>query len=442
MSESPDHRTVRFWLIRHAPVINIQSRFPDAQGDADLSDKATLGTLADALGGDALWVTSPWPRARQTAEALLSICGRSSAGIIPEHRFTEQNFGLWAGLSHHQAARKNPGLYREFWKDPAQTTPPEGESFATQIKRVKDGLRSLMMNRLSVSQSFVKTGRKNQKTPHRKNHPPRDTIITPQTPATNIVIITHAGTIRAALATALECSAQSALHFHLDCLSLTCLDCWIDDPATLSTNGSPAGWKVDQVNHRYPSGLSSPSTIARSGVTLVFGGIRSGKSAHAESLILQITGKDQTPIYIATADPALSATDQQMQKRIEHHRQRRGNRWRLIEEPDHLPECLKALAADQESSPPILIDSITLWLANRITKNTMIESEIDQLCQALTQTRSPVILVSDEVGLGGVAAHRAARDFADQVGHLNARLADLCDRVILVTAGLATTLKT
>ncbi len=441
MLASSDHRAIRFWLIRHAPILDTRSGFPDAQGKPDLSDTAILNRLVAALPTDAVWMASPWPRTRQTGETLSILSGKSTAALVLEERFTEQNFGLWAGMSHDQAAQNDPDLYQRFWNNPAQTTPPGGESFADQIKRVKDALHDL------IEQHTAKPKIIHQK----KRIPIQDGANTPDIqapqPITDIIIITHAGTIRAALATALGCSEQSALHFHLDCLSLTRLDYW-------AVEGSSTGWTVNHVNH-HPAGRSqSAHPTPKPMTTLVLGGIRSGKSAHAEELTLHATAKDQTPIYIATADPALSATDQEMGRRIEEHRRRRGNRWHLIEEPDHLSACIAALTDNQtvtnnqttsRQAPilqaPVLIDSISLWLANRISKNAPIDAEIDQLCQVLTQVRRPVIVVADEVGLGGVPGHPTARAFADQAGGLNARLAALCDQVILVSAGLATFLK-
>ena len=434
MPASSHSRAVRFWLIRHAPLINRHDGFPDAQGDADLSGKAVLNLLATALPAEALWVTSPWPRARQTAEALWNLSGGSTTTIALEERFSEQNFGLWAGMSHAQAARSDPDLYQRFWEYPAKTAPPQGESFAAQIKRVKAALSDLIEHHTHPSIPSLDTDTR-QKTHHIQGTI-KITDTSPTDPATDIIIVAHAGTIRAALAIALACSEHSALHFHLECLSLTRLDYWAGEGPDSST-----GWKVDRVNHHpaLPSPSSCRSVTPKPATTLVLGGIRSGKSAHAESVTLQATGKNQTPIYIATADPALSAADPQMRHRIEDHRQRRGNRWRLIEEPDHVPACIATLIDDQTA--PILVDSISIWLANRITKNGEINAEINQLCQVLTQTRGPIILVADEVGLGGVAAHPTARAFADHAGGLNTRLAALCDQVILVTAGLVTTLK-
>jgi adenosylcobinamide kinase/adenosylcobinamide-phosphate guanylyltransferase len=180
-----------------------------------------------------------------------------------------------------------------------------------------------------------------------------------------------------------------------------------------------------------------PNVVAGDGVTLVLGGIRSGKSVHAEDLALALAGP-RRPTYIATADPVLSMSDPGMAARIERHRGRRGRKWISIEAALDVPD---AIAAAAERSPVVLVDSLTVWLSNVIGSRRGAARETARLVAALKSAAAPVVLVSDEVGLGGISGNALARGFADALGTLNETLAQVADRVVLVAAGLPITLK-
>ncbi|MBA6412643.1 bifunctional adenosylcobinamide kinase/adenosylcobinamide-phosphate guanylyltransferase [Parahaliea sp. F7430] len=163
---------------------------------------------------------------------------------------------------------------------------------------------------------------------------------------------------------------------------------------------------------------------------LVLGGARSGKSRYAESCA-EATGK--TLFYLATAQ----AGDQEMSERIAHHRQSRSSHWQLIEEPVALHE---ALATMNHSEACILIDCLTLWLSNCLLLNNW-ETMREAFLSALDRQSSDIILVSNEVGHGMVPLGELNRRFVDESGRLHQSLAAHCDKVTLVTAGLAQTLK-
>jgi adenosylcobinamide kinase/adenosylcobinamide-phosphate guanylyltransferase len=171
----------------------------------------------------------------------------------------------------------------------------------------------------------------------------------------------------------------------------------------------------------------------QSGVSLVLGGARSGKSAFAEKLASE---SGRSKVYLATGQ----ARDEEMLHRIEHHQSRRGADWRVVEEPLNLARRLRDLA-DQRSC--ILVDCLTLWLSNVM----MAKGDIDPSCQQLTETISAlkpdcsVILVSNEVGQGIVPIEKMARDFRDHAGRLHQDLAAVADTVWFVTAGLPQRLK-
>jgi adenosylcobinamide kinase/adenosylcobinamide-phosphate guanylyltransferase len=166
--------------------------------------------------------------------------------------------------------------------------------------------------------------------------------------------------------------------------------------------------------------------------TLVLGGARAGKSRYAEGLI-QSSGAAGA-VYIATAQPG----DLEMATRIAAHRAQRSERWITVEEPLHLAEAIEANDAPDR---PILVDCLTLWLSNLLGAGEDPDEECDRLLQALARNVSPVILVSNEVGLGIVPDNALAREFRDHAGRLHQRIAAAIERVVLVAAGLPLLMK-
>jgi adenosylcobinamide kinase/adenosylcobinamide-phosphate guanylyltransferase len=167
------------------------------------------------------------------------------------------------------------------------------------------------------------------------------------------------------------------------------------------------------------------------GVCLVLGGTRSGKSAVAETAVLE-TGL--APVYLATAE----ARDGEMDERIARHRARRGTAWTTIEEPLDLTGTLKRQAGPGRA---ILVDCLTLWLSNLMAAERDVVAEGDRLAMALADASGPVVLVSNEVGQGIVPDNALARRFRDEAGLLHQKVAAVAGRVLFVTAGLPQTLK-
>ena len=161
-------------------------------------------------------------------------------------------------------------------------------------------------------------------------------------------------------------------------------------------------------------------------VTLITGGARSGKSVLAESRALAAEGR---PTYIATA----TAGDTEMAERIARHRARRDDRWRDIEAPLDLVAALD----DSDGTGARLVDCLTLWLTNLMfTPGRDWRAEAEALCAALPRQQSPVILVTNEVGMGIVPDNALAREFRDAAGTLNQSVAAIADDVILAVSGL------
>jgi adenosylcobinamide kinase / adenosylcobinamide-phosphate guanylyltransferase len=170
-------------------------------------------------------------------------------------------------------------------------------------------------------------------------------------------------------------------------------------------------------------------------VTLVLGGARSGKSHHAEALV-EAAADGGT--YCATYDASGTADDAEMMARIAMHQARRGTFWRTIEEPRALaPAILREAMPDR----PLLIDCLTLWLANLLLADRRVEDETEMLCAALRRAAGPVVLVANEVGLGLVPETPLGRRFRDDAGRLNQEVAAFADRVVFVAAGLPLVLK-
>jgi adenosylcobinamide kinase/adenosylcobinamide-phosphate guanylyltransferase len=165
--------------------------------------------------------------------------------------------------------------------------------------------------------------------------------------------------------------------------------------------------------------------------TLVLGGARSGKSAFAEQLA---RGSGLACVYLATA----TAGDAEMEARIAHHRARRGADWTSVEEPLALVDALDRVTAPDRV---VLVDCLTLWLSNLMHARRDAAVETERLCEWLRASPHPVILVSNEVGLGLVPDTPLGRDFRDAQGRLNQAVAAAIRNVVFIAAGLPLWLK-
>jgi adenosylcobinamide kinase/adenosylcobinamide-phosphate guanylyltransferase len=167
------------------------------------------------------------------------------------------------------------------------------------------------------------------------------------------------------------------------------------------------------------------------GILLVLGGARSGKSAFAEA---RATAHAGDKFYIATAE----VTDGEMAERIRHHQDRRGAGWRTIEAPIKLADALREHDA---SGRIILIDCVTVWINNLMFHDCAVEPAVMELCAALADAKGRVVVVSNEVGSGIVPENALARRFRDAAGRANQAIATAADEVVLVVAGLPLTVK-
>lgn len=187
-------------------------------------------------------------------------------------------------------------------------------------------------------------------------------------------------------------------------------------------------------------------------IHFILGGARSGKSNFAEATALSLANKsNKHAVYIATATPF----DDEMNARISKHQQDRADTFQLIESPLALSSTLNQAIAENV----YLLDCLTLWLNNVIfSQQTLtndedkaaievhVEQQIELFVRTLTQKFSSkaldIIIVSNEVGLGVVPMGESTRLFVDYCGWLNQKVAEVAQKVTLITAGIPMAIKT
>lgn len=181
---------------------------------------------------------------------------------------------------------------------------------------------------------------------------------------------------------------------------------------------------------------------------LVTGGVRSGKSFHAESLVV---AHDRVT-YVAPGPEADPDDDPEWAERVRRHRERRPSHWATLETTD-LVAAIEGSADDVEAADPgaVLVDCLGTWLTAQLDEldawdairedwEQVLLERVDAAVDALARTSRDVVLVTNEVGLGVVPEHRSGRIFRDLLGVVNQRFAAECDQVLLVVAGRVLTL--
>lgn len=181
-------------------------------------------------------------------------------------------------------------------------------------------------------------------------------------------------------------------------------------------------------------------------IVMVTGGVRSGKSAYAEKLALEhsrAASPDAKVLYVATG----IRYDKEMDTRIDLHRQRRPSSWDTLEASEELS------AADYRGYDVVLVDTLSAWIGNRLMSvpeeqcrdvrtTQFIQSRIQAYIEELRLSNlKTIVIVTDEVGWGGVAMSPLGRWFQDVVGEANQSLASRSDEVIAVISGLPWRLK-
>lgn len=212
--------TTRWWWIRHDKVHNPENRlYGQSDIAAIISDAGPYERLAPSLPADALWLCSHLGRARETAAALrphMEALGQRPPEILELPEIAEQDFGAWQGMNFTELKAHLGHGFDAFWRAPAEARPPGGESFADVVARVAEAV-----------------GR-----------------ITAEHPGRDIIAFAHGGSIRAALAVALDLAPGRALSFQIRNLSLTRIDHLI--PGEDPQSGLRYPWRVHQVNQLHP----------------------------------------------------------------------------------------------------------------------------------------------------------------------------------------------
>ena len=169
-------------------------------------------------------------------------------------------------------------------------------------------------------------------------------------------------------------------------------------------------------------------------IILITGGSRSGKSRLAREKALAYSRR----IFLATAE----VTDSEMSKRIARHQQERGEEFMTIEEPVHLAETLRKNAGQADV---ILVDCLTFWLNNLFhhgkNQSELISKEILDFLKVLQEKPTNLILVTNEINMGVIAADPATRRFVDEQASLNQEAARHADEIVLMISGCAQILK-
>ena len=173
---------------------------------------------------------------------------------------------------------------------------------------------------------------------------------------------------------------------------------------------------------------------------LITGGQRSGKSEHAERLALQMS---DSPVYLATS----RIWDDEFRERVRRHQSRRGPQWTNIEEEKWLSRCIVA-------GRVVVVDCLTLWSTNFLTdamgdgsehltaveRRAMTDKVLREMkaeFERFTSQDATFIVVTNEVGSGGVSANALQRQFTDVQGWINQFVAERADEVILMVSGIA-----
>ncbi|MFL6090676.1 MAG: bifunctional adenosylcobinamide kinase/adenosylcobinamide-phosphate guanylyltransferase [Aeromicrobium sp.] len=168
---------------------------------------------------------------------------------------------------------------------------------------------------------------------------------------------------------------------------------------------------------------------------LVTGGVRSGKSFHAESLLLAAS----SVTYVAPGPTPDEESDPDWAARIAAHQERRPTHWATHETRD-------LAAAIESGEDALIIDCLGTWLAAQVDEldgwnslqeewEAVLMARLDAAVDALARTERLVVVVTNEVGLGVVPERRAGRIFRDLLGVVNQRFASECTEVHLVVAG-------
>ncbi len=172
-------------------------------------------------------------------------------------------------------------------------------------------------------------------------------------------------------------------------------------------------------------------------LTLLTGGIRSGKSRYALDLAGQ-SGRPGPNYFLATAEPL----DEEMKLRITRHQEERSGHFVTVEEPLFLGKAIQKAGGE---AGIILVDCLTVWVGNLMhhfeSQPPRVRDEIEAFLGAVSLRGADMIFVTNEVGLGLIPQNPLARRYTDELGKLNQELAKICDEVIFMVSGIPARIK-
>ncbi len=207
-AQLPGVDITRWWWVRHAPVrVDNGNIYGQADLPCDCSDAVVFDAVARILPHDAVWFMSNLQRTHQTAAALFA-AGAPKRDVVQDAAFAEQDLGEWQGRNRAEFFASLPPEIGSYWFSPADERAPGGESFVDVFERVRSAI-----------------GRINAM--HRGK---------------DIVVVSHGGVIKAAIAHALGLEAKSGLLFTIENCSVTRLDCL--------ANENQIGWRVPMINQQ------------------------------------------------------------------------------------------------------------------------------------------------------------------------------------------------
>lgn len=171
--------------------------------------------------------------------------------------------------------------------------------------------------------------------------------------------------------------------------------------------------------------------MKRAKVTLITGGVRSGKSSYAQRMALE---RASNPVYLATS----RVWDEEYRQRIERHKADRGPQWTTIEEE-------RALSRHDFTGRTVVVDCVTLWCTNFFYD---LDSDVNRTLEAvcsefdrLVEQAADLIFVTNEIGSGGISADACQRRFCDLQGWVNQHIARAADEVWWMVSGIPVKIK-
>ena len=165
-------------------------------------------------------------------------------------------------------------------------------------------------------------------------------------------------------------------------------------------------------------------------LTLITGGLSSGKSLWAENFVKKA---NKQKVYVATAQPL----DDELSQKIKLHQARRGQDWKLLEEPFTNGEFFCRFG----EGDIILLECLSTWVGNLLFKNVNLEEYLGKFLENLASSKAKIVVVSVESGLGVIPNDQISRTFVKELGNLNQLIAQASDLVVMITAGIPMAIK-